>query len=154
MTTVHNKIEWDKRKIRFVLGELNSWSKDPSTKVSAAIFNGKYPICASYNGLPPGVEDTYERLNDRNLKYKIIQHAEANAISTAARLGVRTEGMVMVSSLFPCASCAGLIISAGIKEIVTVEASEETKMRWGIDFELSRQMFSESGVTMTIVDQF
>lgn len=143
--------DWNLRKIKFVLGEINSWSKDPSTKVSAAIFNGKYPICSSYNGFPPGVEDTPERLNDRPLKYKIVQHAEANAISTCARLGIKTEGMSMAVSLFPCTTCAGMIISAGIKEIITVEPSDEVKSRWGEDFELSKKLLSEAGVELKFV---
>ncbi len=145
------KTDWNLRKIKFVLGEINSWSKDPSTKVSAAIFNGKYPICSSYNGFPPGVEDTVERLNNRPLKYKLIQHAEANAISTCARLGIKTEGMSIAVSLFPCAACAGMIIAAGIKEVITVEPSEDAKSRWGEDFEISKTLFSEAGVKVVMV---
>lgn len=144
--------DWDLRKIKFVLGEINTWSKDPSTKVSAAIFNGKYPICSSYNGFPPGVADTEERLNNRPLKYKIVQHAEANAITTCARLGIKTEGMSMAVSLFPCTTCAGMIIGAGIKEVITVEPSEDAKSRWAEDFELAKQLFDEAGVKITIVD--
>lgn len=151
-TKVPTQTDWDLRKIKFVLGEINTWSKDPSTKVSAAIFNGKYPICSSYNGFPPGVEDTEERLNNRPLKYKIVQHAEANAISTCARLGIKTEGMSMAVSLFPCTACAGMIIAAGIKEVITVEPSEDAKSRWGEDFELSKTLFSEAGVKVTIVN--
>lgn len=144
--------DWDLRKIKFVLGEINTWSKDPSTKVSAAIFNGKYPICSSYNGFPPGVADTEERLNNRPLKYKIVQHAEANAITTCARLGIKTEGMSMAVSLFPCTTCAGMIIGAGIKEVITVEPSEDAKSRWAEDFELAKQLFDEAGVKITIVN--
>lgn len=151
-TKVPTQTDWDLRKIKFVLGEINTWSKDPSTKVSAAIFNGKYPICSSYNGFPPGVEDTEERLNNRPLKYKIVQHAEANAITTCARLGIKTEGMSMAVSLFPCTTCAGMIIGAGIKEVITVEPSEDAKSRWAEDFELAKQLFNEAGVKITIVD--
>lgn len=144
--------DWNLRKIKFVLGEINTWSKDPSTKVSAAIFNGKYPICSSYNGFPPGVEDTEERLNNRPLKYKIVQHAEANAITTCARLGIKTEGMSMAVSLFPCTTCAGMIIGAGIKEVITVEPSEDAKSRWAEDFALARQLFDEAGVRVIVVN--
>lgn len=144
--------DWNLRKIKFVLGEINSWSKDPSTKVSAAIFNGKYPICSSYNGFPPGVADTEERLNNRELKYKIVQHAEANAITTCARLGIKTEGMTIATSLFPCTSCAGMIISAGIKEVITTEPTDDAKSRWAADFELATQLFEEAGVKITLVD--
>lgn len=144
--------DWNLRKVKFVLGEINTWSKDPSTKVSAALFNGKYQICSAYNGFPPGVADTPERLNNRDIKYKIVQHAEANLISTCARLGIKTEGMSVAVSLFPCASCAGMLISAGIKEIVTVEPSEDAKSRWGEDFKLSKSILEEAGVQVTVID--
>lgn len=142
---------WDVRKLKYVLGEINTWSKDPSTKVSAAIFKGKYPICSSYNGFPPGVEDTEERLNNRPLKYKLVQHAEANCITTCARLGIQTEGMTMAISLYPCTTCAGMIIGAGIKEIITQEPTEDAKSRWKEDFDLAAQMFEEAGVKVTMV---
>lgn len=143
--------DWNLRKLKYVLGEINTWSKDPSTKVSAAIFKGKYPICSSYNGFPPGVEDTEERLNNRPLKYKLVQHAEANCITTCARLGIQTEGMTMAISLYPCTTCAGMIIGAGIKEIITQEPTEDAKSRWQEDFKLAEQMFNEAGVKVTMV---
>lgn len=147
------KTDWNKRKIKYVLGEINSWSKDPSTKVSAAIFNGKYPICASYNGFPPGVHDTVERLTDREVKYKLVQHAEANSISTCARLGIKTEGMTMAVSLFPCSSCAGMIISAGIKEVITLKPVGDILTRWEKDFQISRTLFSEAGINVIEIDE-
>lgn len=143
--------DWNLRKIKFVFGEINSWSKDPSTRVSAALFNGKYQICSSYNGFPPGVKDTPERLNDRPLKYKLVQHAEANLISTCARLGIRTEGMSVVVTLFPCSRCAGQLVAAGIQEVITVEPSDEIKTRWGEDFELAKAILDEGNVKITIV---
>lgn len=145
-------IDWNLRKINFVKGEINSWSKDPSTKVSAAIFNGKYPVCSSYNGFPPGIADTPERLNNREIKYKIVQHAEVNAISTCARLGIKTEGMSIAVSAFPCVPCTGAIIAAGIVEIITVEPTEDLKLRWGDDFILSEQLMKEAGIKLTIVN--
>lgn len=143
--------DWNLRKIKFVFGEINSWSKDPSTRVSAALFNGKYQICSSYNGFTPGVKDTPERLNDRPLKYKLVQHAEANLISTCARLGIRTEGMSVVVTLFPCSRCAGQLVAAGIQEVITVEPSDELKTRWGEDFELAKDILDEGNVKITIV---
>lgn len=146
------KDKWDIRKIKFVLGEINSWSKDPSTKVSAAIFKGKYPISVSYNGLPPGVNDSEDRLENRELKYKFIQHAEANAISTCARHGIQTEGAEIVTSLFPCSRCAGMIISSGIKRVVTLTPTGDILLRWGEDFEISKTMFKEAEVEVVYVD--
>lgn len=48
-------------------------------------------------------------------------HAEANAITQAAKLGVRIHGAVLVSTHRPCVTCAKLIIQAGILEVLYVE---------------------------------
>jgi dCMP deaminase len=48
-------------------------------------------------------------------------HAEANAISFAARSGIPLKGAVMYCTHGPCDVCAGLIIQSGIKELVYVE---------------------------------
>jgi dCMP deaminase len=45
-------------------------------------------------------------------------HAEANCIANAARFGIATDGASLVVTTEPCATCALLIVSAGIKEVV------------------------------------
>lgn len=146
------EIDWDRRFLKMAAGEINSWSKDPSTKVSATIFRGKYPIAASYNGFPPGIEDTYERLNNRELKYKLVQHAEANAIATCSKLGISTEGTTMAVTHFPCSTCAGLMIGAGIKKVVVQEPNADFLSRWKDSVELSKEMFAEAGVELVVID--
>ncbi|BBA65352.1 deoxycytidylate deaminase [Xanthomonas phage XacN1] len=146
------EIDWDRRFLKMAAGEINTWSKDPSTKVSATIFRGKYPIAASYNGFPPGIEDTYERLNNRELKYKLVQHAEANAIATCSKLGISTEGTTMAVTHFPCSTCAGLMIGAGIKKVVVQEPNADFLSRWKDSVELSKEMFAEAGVELVVID--
>lgn len=52
------------------------------------------------------------------------QHAEENAISNAARLGVSVIGSTLyMNSVIPCKNCYGTLINAGIVEIV-VEKTE------------------------------
>jgi dCMP deaminase len=47
------------------------------------------------------------------------QHAEENAISNAARLGVSVLGSVLyMNCIIPCKNCFGALINAGIVEIV------------------------------------
>ena len=47
------------------------------------------------------------------------QHAEANAVSNAARLGVSTVGTTLyMNCVIPCKNCFGTLINAGIVEIV------------------------------------
>lgn len=45
-------------------------------------------------------------------------HAESNAISFAARHGVRLDGSDMFCTVSPCLSCAHLIINAGVVRVV------------------------------------
>lgn len=45
-------------------------------------------------------------------------HAEANAITFAARHGISTDGSTLYSTHSPCGSCAKLIINAGIVRVV------------------------------------
>lgn len=52
------------------------------------------------------------------------QHAEENAVSNAARLGVSVIGSTLyMNSVIPCKNCYGTLINAGIVEIV-VEKTE------------------------------
>lgn len=46
-------------------------------------------------------------------------HAEANALAFAARQGISTEGGTCYTECVPCASCARLLIAAGIKRVVS-----------------------------------
>ena len=51
------------------------------------------------------------------------QHAEANCISNAARLGVSVFGSILyMNCVIPCKNCFGTLINAGIVEIVVDNA--------------------------------
>ena len=129
--------------------EVASWSKDPSTKVGAVIVDrNRRVVSTGYNGIPRGVEDTFERLNDRNIKYKIILHAEENAMMYAKQpLG---ECSLYVTSLPPCSHCASLIIQSGIKNVYV----NTTKIpdRWTESCKLTMEMFNEAGVELHFID--
>lgn len=138
--------KWDKRFID--LAKLvGSWSKDPSTQVGAVIVDDKKRIISvGYNGFPRGVEDSEKRLVDREQKYAIIVHAEMNALAFARG---SVEGCTLYTWPFqPCSRCAGFIIQSGIKRVVTIEHSSE---RWNTNFNLSKELFSESGVKLEYI---
>jgi dCMP deaminase len=147
-----SKIIWDKR-LLFLAEHISTWSKDPSTKVGAVLAHGKDVVGLGYNGFPKGVEDTEERLNDRPTKYKLVVHAEANAILMA---GHKTNG----ASLYVwcpgwgnpciCNECAKLAIQAGVKEVVGVEGVSKDNglsSRWGESMKVVSTMLDESSVT-------
>ncbi len=61
-----------------------------------------------YNGLFfcfLGVKDLTNRF-ERPIKYMFFEHAERNAIFTAARHGIRTEGATLYVQALPCVDCA------------------------------------------------
>ena len=93
-------------------------SKDPARKVGAVIMTSANDIITSgYNGFPRGVEDREDRLKDVPTKLNLTVHAEQNAISNAARLGVSTMNSIMMVNMCPCLMCAKAIIQAGIIQV-------------------------------------
>jgi dCMP deaminase len=54
------------------------------------------------------------------MKYDMCRsaHAEANAISLAAKKGVCLEGSTIYCTLEPCITCAKLIVTSGITRVI------------------------------------
>lgn len=122
---------------------VSSASKDPSTKVGAVIVDDKRRIVSlGYNGLPVGIEDTSERLENRDLKYKLIIHAERNALLFSSRSDL--SGCTLYTWPFmPCSSCASLIIQSGVSKVVSIKSDNP---RWKEEFSLSEDLFKEASV--------
>lgn len=97
-------------------------SKDTHCPVGAVIVsNDNIVLSTGFNGLPRGVEDNKEILENQDEKLKVICHAEQNAILNAARLGIAVEGASIYVTKFPCLACCNSIIQAGIKRIYTLD---------------------------------
>lgn len=141
--------KWDFRFISLA-EHIGTWSKDPSTKVGCVVVGPDREIRATgYNGLPRGVKDTEERLNNRPLKYQLICHAEENAIAAAARVGVSLKGCaIYVHPFQPCCKCARAIIQAGIAAI-HCNMDYPTPEHWKEDFKQARDILTEAGVITT-----
>jgi deoxycytidylate deaminase len=76
-------------------------------------------------------------------------HAEANVVAQAAKKGHSLDGStVIVTSLFPCSNCAGLLTQAGVKRIITTRSDNE---RWIEDAEISKVILQEAGVEVIYV---
>ena len=134
--------KWDLRFLEMARNAA-SWSKDPSTQVGSVIVDDdKRVVSVGYNGFPKGVSDD-ERLYDREEKYKMIVHAERNALLFANK-DVKNCNL-FTYPFMPCSVCAGMIIQAGIKRVVTVKNSNN---RWQKDFVISRKMFKEAEVDL------
>ena len=119
-----------------------SGSKD-STKVGAALVNdGKFVLLTGFNGPPQGVADRPERF-ERPAKYLYTVHAEKNLIGLAAKRGIRTAGCSVYVTHHPCATCATLLIQAGICEVVYGPGTTSMPRE---EFDVAREVLHEAGV--------
>lgn len=105
----------------------NNRSKDPNTKVGAAVYD---PVTGGvflgYNGFPRGIVDLNSRWQNRdkadiNGKQGFVAHAEKNALRKAAMaIGENVARCVLYCTHKPCGSCMLDIVSHGIKRVVFV----------------------------------
>ncbi len=142
-----NKQEkWD-RYFLDLAREISKKSKDPSTKVGAVITDkNNRLISTGYNGLPQGVIDSPERLNDRDTKLLCIIHAEMNAILFSTEK--LTDCTVYTFPFAPCSNCASALIQKGVKRAVFPKGDAATLERWKKSLTLGRELMSEAGVEM------
>lgn len=137
----------DKWDVRYVeLARLvSTWSKDPSTQVGAVLVRPDNSVASiGYNGFPKGIEDTEERLKDRDTKYSFVIHAEMNAVLNAHD-DVRGDTLYLWP-LLCCDRCAVHMIQAGIKRVVAPSCPTDKADRWEPILENSRARFAEAGV--------
>jgi dCMP deaminase len=129
-------------------------SKDTSTKVGAVILGAENSVRSlGYNGAPRGCSAD-EAGNDRGVrpeKYFWFSHAEANAITNAARVGTPLDGSTLIVTHFPCMDCARLIVQAGIKKVVCKSMPDEFVDRWADHITRSLRLFDECGVEVDYV---
>lgn len=135
---------------------VSTWSKDPSTKIGAVLVNPDNVVLGmGYNGFPRGVADTDERLNNRELKYKLVVHGEVNAILAAMKNGHDLTGSrlyVYPTLMLPniCPECAKVAAQAGIAEVIGYVA--ETTERWQVMAEASSIILEEAGIKLRVLN--
>ena len=134
--------KWDQRFIDLAV-HVSGWSKDPSTKVGSIVVSpDRRVLSMGYNGFPRGVEDREERLNDRQVKYTLVAHAERNALDNS---DTSLRGCTLYATLQPCPECTKSIIQKGISKIVS--AVDETRQDHYKNFvDHSLLMLKEAGV--------
>lgn len=108
-------------------------------KVGACVITKNRGIYIGYNGRLAGQDNCCEyvaevempdgyiyRNSERLTTRKDVVHGEMNALSKMLREGVSAEGATLVVTLSPCATCAVMIASAGIKEVIYKEEYRDT----------------------------
>lgn len=126
-------------------------SKDPSTKVGAVAVGDKNQILSTgFNGFSRGIKDTNERLNNRELKYPLIIHAEMNVIYNACLNGTSLNGATLyVYGLPVCQECARGIDQVGIKKVI-MQFPKDITDKWKESFEKTKQYFREAEITYIV----
>jgi dCMP deaminase len=104
-----------------------------------------------FNGFPRGLNDEEADRHQRPAKYLWTEHAERNAIYTAARNGVSLAGSRMYLPWFPCVDCARAIVQAGIVELIAM-MPDLADPQWGEGFVVSTELLTEAGVTVRYVE--
>lgn len=132
-----------------------TWSKDPSKQVgSVAVGNVGQILATGYNGLPRGIADNEERLNNREEKYKLVVHAEINCIYNATHNGVSLKGATLyVWGLPVCCECAKGIIQVGIDKVV-IPHYNNVPDKWKESFVDTLKLFNEAGVSCVEIETF
>lgn len=147
--------KWHKYFLNDCLHKL-TLSKDPNTQVGAVIVGPDKEVRSTgFNGFPRGIKDTNDRLSSRDLKNKLMVHAEMNAILSAARVGIPlknctlylacTDASGMVWGGPPCTRCTVEVIQSGITTIVS-RPFKPGPSKWKEDIEFSRHLLEEAGV--------
>lgn len=140
--------KWDARFISLAR-HVSTWSKDPSTRVGAIISNGVYIVSVGFNGLPAGVKDLESRYENTSLKYKMIIHAERNAMILAE---TSLAGCTIYTYPYmPCAPCASMVIQSGIVRVVSMKYTLDDE-HYKEDFVTAMSMLSEADVELTLYD--
>jgi dCMP deaminase len=141
--------KWDRRFLELAK-HVSTWSKDPSTKVGVALVNDLQQVVGlGFNGFARGIADTDERLNDRELKYKLVVHAEVNALLQAGHAARGSTLYIYPSFMLPpiCHDCCKAAIQAGVKGIVGYYPNESDPrvQRWKDSIAIAKGMWEEAG---------
>ena len=92
-------------------------------KVGALIVKEGMIISDGYNGTPTGFPNDCEDPQGLTLWY--VLHAEANAIMKVARSTNNARGATLYLTHSPCKECSKLILQAGIKRLVYMDAYKD-----------------------------
>ena len=116
-----------------------------SRQVGCVIVKDNRVIATGYNAAPVGVTECINngfclRQNcpsGTNLEMCFAVHAEQNALAQCAKYGISCDGATLYVTTQPCTRCMKMIINAGIKEVVFIEAYSD---------ELSVMLAKASGI--------
>lgn len=134
----------------------NELSPDPSTKNGAVLIGCQGDILTfGVNRFPTGVAETQSRLTDKEIKYRLVVHAENGAIFNAAKHGRIVAGATLYCPFYACSECAKAIIQSGVKRIVghaQLMALASKHTTWVESIVDAWEMLHEAGVQCDLYD--
>lgn len=98
-------------------------------RVGAILVQDRFIIATGYNGTPSGAPNCSaggcercahpERFpSGQGYDLCTCVHAEANALLMAARVGIRTQGSTLYTTMRPCFQCSVSLAQAGVLRVV------------------------------------
>jgi len=129
-------------------------SPDPSTQNAAVLISRDGEILEDtlvLNTFPEGVLVSEERW-ERPVKYHHVEHAERNAIYAAARVGIQTQGKILVCVWAACSDCARAIIQSGISCLVRYKDGGGADA-WDNSISIADTMMIEAGVEIITIEE-
>ncbi len=138
--------KWDKRFME-ICDVVATWSSCVRRSIGAVIVMDKRILTTGYNGAPAGItsckdkgfcmRDEHSIPSGTRQEFCYAVHAEQNAITQAAKLGVSVQGATLYCTHQPCTICTRMIINSGIKRVVFNHPYPD---------EFSMKLLQESGV--------
>lgn len=141
--------------LRYAYQRAADESTDTSTKVGAVLIDpiNNHIVAWGVNSFtnPDQLRDPRNR--ERPRKYKVTEHAERASIFKAARNGICTDGLLMVSTWACCPDCARAIVLAGILAVYAHKKTYDmTPETWMPEIELGIEILKGSGVQYNLID--
>ena len=144
------------RWLRFAYQEAQLRSDDPSTQNGAVLRPAGHQgnqVCYGTNHFARGLKVTPERIEDRDVKLRYMEHAERDVIYKAALRGVPTYEATLYVPWFACVPCARAIIGAGIARVIGhLQMCNKTPDRWRDDIVEANAMLDEAGIVRQYLD--
>lgn len=127
---------------------ISTMSKDPSKKIGVVIVDEHNRVVSTgFNGFPRGIEDSQERLENKDYKRAITLHAEENAILYAKQ--DLTGCDMYIYGLPPCSHCAAMIIQSGIRNVYyRIPDEYEISDHWKENLVIAETILNEVGINL------
>lgn len=106
-------------------------------QVGCIIVKNDNPISISWNGTPPGWDNSCELNNTTRPE---VLHAEENALGKLAKTTGGADGAIIFVTHQPCLNCARLIYKSGISEVYY---RHKYRLTDGLDFLAKTDIYVE-----------